>query len=59
MPGRIGEDPPPVLVRLVFRFARPQLEQLALGFVEVVDREVEVGLLGHGLVGPAGRPVAC
>lgn len=57
MPGRIGEDPPPIRVRLVVRFARAQLQQPGLCLVQVVDREVEVKLLGNSLIGPARSPV--
>jgi hypothetical protein len=58
VPGRVGEDPPPVAARLELGLGGAQLQHQRLGLVEVVDREVEVELLWHALVGPARRPVA-
>lgn len=58
MPGRVGEDTPPVSARLVLRFGRTQLQQQGLRLVEVLDREVEVALLRHGLPGSPRSPVA-
>ncbi|SOF03325.1 hypothetical protein SAMN05446589_10621 [Streptomyces sp. OV198] len=52
MPGRISEDPPSVATRLVLRFGRAPLQQQGLRLVEVIDRDVEVALLGRGLVRP-------
>ena len=47
MPGRIGEDPPPALVRLVVRLSRARLQQPGLGLVQaLLDLEAEVELLG-------------
>ncbi|GES28302.1 hypothetical protein San01_07890 [Streptomyces angustmyceticus] len=45
MAGRVEEDPPPVAARLVFRLDRAQPQQQRLGLVQIVDREIEVGLL--------------
>lgn len=53
MPSRIGEDPPSIFTRLVIWLARTQLQQP--GLVQVHGREVEVELLGKGLVRPAPR----
>lgn len=59
MPGRISEDPRSgLIVRLVIRLARTQIQQLGLGVVQVVpDVEADVKLLGNGLVRPARSSV--
>lgn len=59
MPGRISEDPRSGLVmRLVIRLARTQIQQLGLGVVQVVpDVEADVKLLGNGWVRPARSSV--
>ncbi len=57
MPGRISEDPPPVLMRLVMSLACSQLQQPSLRLVQVRDVEAKVKLLGNGLIRPARRPV--
>lgn len=54
MAGRIGEDPPPVLIGLMNRLAGPQLQQTGFGLVQVHDVEAEVHLLGDGWSGQLG-----
>ncbi len=56
MPGRIREDPPSVLPRLI-RFTRPQLQQPGLGRVDIHDPETAVQLLRYDLAGPARSSV--
>jgi hypothetical protein len=58
MPGWVGEDGRPVAARLELWLGCTQLEYPCLGLVEVVDFEVEVELLWHALIWPAGRLVA-
>jgi hypothetical protein len=51
MPSRIGEDPPPVLMRLMIRLARAQLQQPGLGLVQGHDVEAKGRALVAGIVG--------
>jgi hypothetical protein len=55
VPGGVGEDAPPVVVRLELRLGCAQFQDQSFGLVEVVDREVEVELLRHHALGWPGR----
>lgn len=57
MTGRVCEHPPPRVVRLLLRLACAVSQQGSLGEVEVVDLEVEVGLLRLLLSWPCRCPV--
>lgn len=57
MPRRIGEDPVPVFILLLW-LARAQLQQLGLSLIQLLHNlEADVQLLGNDLVGPARSPV--
>src|SRR5690349_20471515 len=55
VPGRIREDPEALAARA--QPARAQLQGPRLAGVQIVDEEVEVGLLRVGWIRPAGRAV--
>jgi hypothetical protein len=54
--GRVGEDPEALAAGV--HAGRAQLQRPGLAGVEIVDNEVEVGLLRARRVRPAGRVVA-
>jgi 2-polyprenyl-6-methoxyphenol hydroxylase-like FAD-dependent oxidoreductase len=58
MPARVEQHPPAIRVGLLGRLGGAQCERLLLGFVQVLDVEVEVVPLRRGLLRPAGRRVA-
>ena len=57
MTDRVGKDSPTAIVHRAFEQRRAQSEYLLLRFVQVVDAEVEVKLLGIVRVRPARRLV--
>ena len=57
MSGRVGEDPPPVLVWLKRQLLRAEFKEPGFGVVKIFDREVEMKLLRHALARPARSPV--
>jgi alpha-1,2-mannosyltransferase len=57
VPGRIEQHSPSVRRWLRVRFAGTEPDRLGLGRIQVVDRKVQVHLLGHLRIGPAGRGV--
>jgi hypothetical protein len=58
MTGRIEKDAGAAPARLMLGSSRAQGQHQSHSGVEILDREVEVELLGDLLVGPLGSPVA-
>lgn len=52
MPGRVEEDPEPLITRLVRSKLCTEIAQLLFGFGKVVDAEVEVKSTRRVRVGP-------
>ncbi len=52
MPGRVEEDPEPLITRLVRSKLCTEIAQLLFGFWKVVDAEVEVKSTRRVRVGP-------
>ncbi len=57
MTSRIDQHSPAIRGGLMIGDSRAESHRFGLGVVQVIDREIEVHLLGALVVGPRGRPI--